>query len=92
MSRHTSYKIRVILVTNLKDLVTRHDDCFRWSYEGAARNVVYTSPDIQNQLAMIMGNMVREVICSDVRDVDYYSLLVNESGIRSSEQCFVARF
>ena len=35
-------------------------------YEGSARNAVYTSPDIQNQLAV---NMVREVICSDVRDV-----------------------
>ena len=61
------------------DLVARHDDCFCWSYEGAARNAVYTSPDIQNQLAMIMGNMVREVICSDVRDVVYYSLLIDES-------------
>ena len=59
--------------------VARHDDCFRQSYEGAARNAVYTSPDIQNQLAMIMGNMVKEVICSDVRDVVYYSLLVEES-------------
>ena len=61
------------------NLVARHDDCFWWSYECAARNAVYTSPDIQNQLAMIMGNMVREVICSDVRDVVYYSLLVDES-------------
>ena len=33
------------------DLVVRHDDCFHQSYEGAARNAVYTSPDIQNQLA-----------------------------------------
>lgn len=61
------------------DLVATHDDCFRHSYEGAARNALYTSPDIQNQLATIMGDMVREIICTDVRDVVYYSLLVDES-------------
>ena len=61
------------------DLVAKHDESFHQSYEGAARNAVYTSPEIQNQLALIMGNMVREIICSDIRDAIYYSLLVDES-------------
>ena len=71
---HNPGNFRAIL-----DLVARYDDCFRRSYEGGARNAVYTSPNIQNQLATIMGNMVRKIICSDVRDVVYYSLLVDES-------------
>ena len=49
------------------------------SLKGAARNALYTSPEIQNELALIMSNMIREVICTDIRDVVYYSLLVDES-------------
>ena len=44
---------RVIL-----DLVARHDDSFRQSYKGAARNALYTSPEIQNELAVNMSNMI----------------------------------
>ena len=61
------------------DLVARHDDSFCQSYKGAARKALYTSPEIQNELALIISNMIREVICTDIRDVVYYSLLVDES-------------
>lgn len=67
------------------DLVARHDDSFCQSYEGASRNALYTSPEIQNELALIMSN-IREVICTDIRDVVYYSLLVDESKDVSKEQ------
>ena len=65
------------------DLVARHDT-FPQSYEGASRNA---SPEIQNELATIMNNMVREIICTDIRDVVHFSLLVDESkDISKKEQ------
>ena len=70
-------------------LIANHDDQFQQSYRNApiARNALYTSPDIQNQLALIMSNMVREVICAQVRDAVYFSLLVDETkDISKKEQ------
>ena len=49
------HKIQAIL-----DLVAKHDDNFCQSYIDAARNAVYTSPKIQNQLPVILSN------CSEV--------------------------
>lgn len=68
-------------------LVANHDDQFQQSYRNAPRNALYTSPDIQNQIASIMSNMVREVICTQVRDAVYFSLLVDEAkDISKKEQ------
>ena len=68
-------------------LIANHDDQFQLSYRNAPRNALYTSPDIQNQLASIMSNMVREVICTQVRDAVYFSLLVDETkDISKKEQ------
>ena len=60
-------------------LVANHDDQFQQSYRNAPRNALYTSPDIQNQIALIMSNIVREVICTQVRDAVYFSLLIDET-------------
>ena len=68
-------------------LVANHDDQFQQSYRNAPRNALYTSPDIQNQIASIMSNMVREVVCTQVRDAVYFSLLVDETkDISKKEQ------
>ena len=57
--------------------VANHDDQFQQSYRNPPRNALYISPDIQIQIASIMSN--REVICTQVRDVAYFSLLTDET-------------
>ena len=67
-----------------------HDDQFQQSYRNSPRSALYTSPDIQNQIASIMSNMVREIICTQVRDAVYFSLLIDETkDISKKEQMSV---
>lgn len=67
-------------------LIANHDDQFKESYKNAPRNSLYTLPDIQNQLASIMSSMVREVICSQVRDAFIFnsSLTKQKTSARKS--------
>ena len=46
------------------DLVARHDNMFHQSFEGAARNAIYTSPEIQNELTAIMSDTVLVRTCT----------------------------
>ena len=43
------------------------------------KNAKYTSPDIQNTLANVMGRMVQKSICSSVCKAGTYTILPDET-------------
>ena len=40
---------------------------------------MYTSPEIQNSLLHIMGDMVRKMICDSVQQAGFFTLMADES-------------
>ena len=71
-------------------LLSKHEDLFRHCYEHADRNATYTSPSIQNELASIMCNLIRETICNEIKQARCFSLLVDETkDISKQEQMSV---
>ena len=60
----------------------------------AARNAMYTSPDIQNQLVKILGDKVRDTILNKIRRSLCYTLIVDEvTDCSNKEQlCIVIRY
>ena len=60
-------------------LVAAHDPVVKRKLTDGPRNAVYTSAEIQNVLLHIMGEMVREKICTEVREAGVYSILVDET-------------
>ena len=63
----------------LLDLIARHDPVVKTHLDELPRNAKYTSPQIQNNLLSIMGNITLEKICTEVREAQYFSLLVDET-------------
>ena len=60
-------------------LVASHDPIVQQRLQQGPRNAVYTSAEIQNTPLHIMGEMVREKICQEVKDAGVYSVLADES-------------
>ena len=60
-------------------LVAAHDPVVQRKLTDGPQNAVYTSPEIQNSLLHIMGELVREKICAEVREAGVYSILVDET-------------
>ena len=60
-------------------LVASHDPIIQQRLQQGPRNAVYTSAEIQNTPLHIMGEMVREKICQEVKDAGVYSVLADES-------------
>ena len=67
-------------------LVAKHDETVGSRLNGLPKNVVYTSPRIQNDLIAIMAGMVRSHITSAVRDAGMFSILVDESKDLSKKE------
>ena len=61
------------------ELVTGHDEVVKDKLKNGPRNAIYTSPNIQNSLVNILGDMVTNVICSGVREAEIFSLLADET-------------
>ena len=61
------------------ELVASHDELVKDKLKNGPRNAIYTSPNIQNCLINILGDMVRSVICDGVRDAGFFSLLADET-------------
>ena len=78
----------------LVHLQARYDDVLKQHLESAPRNSMYLSVDIQNQLIQAMGDEVLSKIIEQVRDANFFSLLVDEtSDISQQEQVsFVLRY
>ena len=60
-------------------LVANHDPVVREKLQDGPRNAIYTSPEIQNAILEIMGNLVRDKICKAVQDATVFSLLADET-------------
>ena len=57
---------------SLLKLVGTHDGVVRERLEESPGNAKYTSPEVQNELLVIMGEMVLEKICEEVRKAGIY--------------------
>ena len=75
-------------------LVASHDPIVQQRLQQGPRNAVYTSAEIQNTLLHIMGEMVREKICQEVKDAGVYSVLANESkdSSKTEQMAIVIRY
>ncbi|KAI6648723.1 Zinc finger MYM-type protein 1-like [Oopsacas minuta] len=74
---------------NFRSLLTfigNHDQIVGKRIKEGPQNVKYTSPEIQNELLGVMGDMVLQTISNEVQKVGIYSLLANEPkiSVRSS--------
>ena len=61
------------------ELVANHDPIIRCRLTDGPRNATYTSADIQNELLNVMGSIVQNQICADVKKAGFYSILADES-------------
>ena len=53
------------------DLLARHDQTISEKLRHAPRNALYVSPDIQNSLLELMGEMVRGKISNEIDQAGY---------------------
>ena len=68
------------------ELVAGHDEVIKDKLKNGPRNAIYTSPNIQNTLINILGDMVRNVICNGVREAGFFSLLADETKDSSKRE------
>ena len=60
-------------------LMAAHDPIVSQRFFNGPQNAMYTSPEIQNTLLHIMGEMVREKLCAEVKEAGIYSILADET-------------
>ena len=60
-------------------LVASHDSVVQNKLQHGPRNAMYTSPEIQNVLLHIIGQMIRKRICAEVSSARLFSILADES-------------
>ena len=60
-------------------LVALHDKTVQDRLQQRPRNGMYTSPEIQNSLLRVMGDMVRKMICDSVQQAGFFTLMADES-------------
>ena len=67
-------------------LVAAHDPIVHHRLNDGPKNAAYTSPDIQNTLLNVMGNVVRNEICLAVKNAGVYSILADETKDSSKRE------
>ena len=75
-------------------LVASHDPVVQQRLSEGPRNAVYMSPEIQNTLLHIMGEMVTGKVCSEVLDTGMFSVLAGETKdcSKSEQMAIVLRY
>ena len=69
------------------ELIGNHDTIVGDKLQNGSHNATYTSPEIQNAILQILGEMLRSQICKEVNNAKVFSLLVDETkDIRKIEQ------
>ena len=61
------------------DLLARHDQTISEKLRHGPRNALYVSPDIQNSLLELMGEMVCGKISTEIDKAGYFTLMADES-------------
>ena len=67
-------------------VVAKHNPIVEQRLERRPRNATYLSPEIQNMLLCIMGDMLRKLISDSVRQAGFFSLLADESKDASKKE------
>ncbi len=60
-------------------LVALHDKSVQDRLRQGPKNGMYTSPEIQNSILHVMGDMVRKMICDSVQLAGWFTLMADES-------------
>ncbi|KAI6659732.1 Zinc finger MYM-type protein 1-like [Oopsacas minuta] len=68
------------------DVVADHDTLVKKRMEMGQKNAKYLSGIIQNEILNVMGNMVRDFICTDIRVAEFCYLIANESKDASKKE------
>lgn len=63
----------------ISSIITNHDAVVKQKHQDGSKNAVYTSPEIQNELLDIMGNIVQDKIINSVKEAKLFSILVDET-------------
>lgn len=88
----TGSKIQGNFLEVLK-LVADHDVVIKERIRNNPHNATYTSPEIQNPLLEVMGDIVRDRICEAIQDATYFSLLGDETkDVSKVEQLATLRY
>ena len=61
------------------DLLSDHDTRLQQKIGKLPKNAHYRSPEIQNELLSVMGSLVRNKICEEVRNSGHFTLMVDET-------------
>ena len=64
---------------SLLTFISNHDQIVRKRIKEGPHNSKYTSPEIQNELLGVMGDMVLQTISNEVQKAGIYSLLADET-------------
>ncbi|KAI6651115.1 Zinc finger MYM-type protein 1-like [Oopsacas minuta] len=67
-------------------VIGNHDPIIQHRLEHGPQNPIYRSPEVQNLLLNIMGDMLRIKICDSVRKANFFSLLADESKDESKKE------
>ena len=68
------------------NVIARHDKIVKDRLQAGPRNAVYISAQIQNTILNMLGNKVREMICTGAKIASVYSVLVDESKDNSKKE------
>ena len=66
--------------------IGKHDPVIQHRLEQGPQNATYQSPEVQNLLLNIMGDMLRKQICHNVRKANFFSILADESKDESKKE------
>ena len=61
------------------ELIGNHDSVVREQLRNGPQNATYTSPDIQNSVLQIVGEMLRSQICVEIKKARVFLMLVDET-------------
>ena len=66
-------------VLEILKLLAKHDQLIKEKLQSMPSNASYKSPEIQNTLLQVMGNLVRKSICQEIKKASIFSILVDET-------------
>ena len=68
------------------ELIGNHDSVVGEKLWNGPQNATYTSPEVQNSVLQIMGEMLRSQICVEIKKASVFSLLVDETKDASESE------
>ena len=66
--------------------IGKHGPIIQHRLEQGPQNATYRSPEVQNLLLSIMGDMLSKQLCDNVRKANFFSILADESKDESKKK------